>query len=366
MNHREGRFGMQEAASACGLSALLSGMFTLNPTEVYRQGNVCWLATLLGLLGAALVFLGLLKAMEKQGADSLDQLLKGMFRPAAGLAALPLLVLFVLAAALPSFHLLVGMNRYVFEGADYVHIAPYQLFLLGLLALLGMETIGRVSRMLVLPGVLSIGIAIYLASPAFAWYHLFPLLGGGMEVLLEQSVQALLRFLPPVLALCAVGRGCQSQAALKRSGMAGLFTGGMLAAALQFFLGMTFFSWDLPRIRVPLYRMATTMRYDAVTMRLDVITLFVWVICALAAGAFYVYAGALVFVRLHGLEDIRPAAAGMSALSMGCMLLLHLDADILNRAGELVYRWGWLLGALPCGLLLPGAFGSGKKRREPV
>ena len=60
-------------------------------------------------------------------------------------------VLFVLAAALPSFHLLVGMNRYVFEGADYVHIAPYQLFLLGLLALLGMETIGRVSRMLAAP-----------------------------------------------------------------------------------------------------------------------------------------------------------------------------------------------------------------------
>ena len=67
MNHREGRFGMQEAASACGLSALLSGMFTLNPTEVYRQGNVCWLATLLGLLGAALVFLGLLKALGGGG-----------------------------------------------------------------------------------------------------------------------------------------------------------------------------------------------------------------------------------------------------------------------------------------------------------
>lgn len=131
MNHREGRFGMQEAASACGLSALLSGMFTLNPTEVYRQGNVCWLATLLGLLGAALVFLGLLKAMEKQGADSLDQLLKGMFRPAAGLAALPLLVLFVLAAALPSFHLLVGMNRYVFEGADYCTLPPISSFCWG-------------------------------------------------------------------------------------------------------------------------------------------------------------------------------------------------------------------------------------------
>lgn len=368
MNLRLGRFGKQESACVCGLGAMISGMFTVNTGEAYAQGNVCWLATLLGLLGAALVFLLVTEAMEKLGVSSLWDLLKGTVGGMlGGILGLCLIALLVLSATLPNLQLLSAMNRYVFEGADHRQIAVYQLGAWLLLVLPGMESVARTGRLLALPGILSVGLALFLASPAFGWYHLFPLLGAGMEELLLQSLQALLRFLPPVLALCAVGEGCQGQSSLQKSGMAGLLTGGLLGVLMQIALGLSCYSWEISRLPIPLYRITMATRYDAVTVRLDVTVLFLWVVCALCAGAFYLYAGSLLLCRMTGLEDIRPPAAGLCALGTGLGLVLHSGGTVMEGVTAELYTRGWLLAVVPVGLVLGGSLFRRKreKRIEP-
>lgn len=365
MSLRLGRFGMQESACVCGLGALVSGMWTVNTGEAYQNGNVGWLATLLGLLGAVLVFLLLTSAMEKLGVASLWALLKKSAGGFLGrILGIFLLILLVLSAALPNVQLLSAMNRYVFEGADQGQIALYQLGAILLMTLLGMEAIARTGRLLALPGGISVGLAVFLASPAFGLYHLFPLLGAGMKALLLQSLQALLRFLPPVLALCIVGEGCQGTDCLKKSGLTGLLTGGLLAVLMQLALGLSCYSWDIARLPIPLYRMTMATRYDAVTVRLDVTVLFLWVVCALGAGAFYLYAGSLLLCHMTGLGDIRPVGAGLCALSATLGLLLHSGGTYMETLANDIYNWGWALATVPVALMLTGSMFRREKGRE--
>lgn len=365
MNLRLGRFGKQESACVCGLGALVSGMWTVNTGTAYQNGNVEWLATLLGLLGAVLVFLLLVKAMEKMGITSLWGLMeKSVGRFLGSVLGLCLLVLLVLSAALPNVQLLSAMNRYVFEGAEEGQIALYQLGAVLLMTWLGMEAIARTGRLLALPGVVSVGLALFLASPAFGLYHLFPLLGAGMQALLLQSMQSLLRFLPPVLALCIVGEGCQGRDCLKRSGLVGLLTGGLLAVLMQLALGLSCYSWDIAQLPIPLYRMTMATRYDAVTVRLDVTVLFLFVVCALGAGAFYLYAGSYLLCKMTGLGDIRPVGAGLCALATMLGLMLYGGGTYMESLAAGIYNWGWLLGAVPVALMLTGSMLRRGKRRD--
>lgn len=365
MNLRLGRFGKQESACVCGLGALVSGMWTVNTGLAYQNGNVGWLATLLGLLGAVLVFLLLTSAMAKWHTTSLWPLLKRSVGGFLGsILGIFLLVLLVLSAALPNVQLLSAMNRYVFEGAEEGQIALYQLGAVLLMTWLGMETIARTGRLLALPGVISVGLALFLASPAFGLYHLFPLLGAGMEELLLQSLQSLLRFLPPVLALCIVGEGCQGRDCLKQSGLTGLLTGGLLAVLMQLALGLSCYSWDIAQLPIPLYRMTMATRYDAVTVRLDVTVLFLFVVCALGAGAFYLYAGSLLLCRMTGLGDIRPVGAGLCALAATLGLLLHGGGMHMETLAAGIYNCGWTLAAVPVALVLMGSMLRREKRRE--
>ena len=50
MNLRLGRFGRQESACAVGLAALISGIFSVNVSDTFAQGNVCYMATAAGAL----------------------------------------------------------------------------------------------------------------------------------------------------------------------------------------------------------------------------------------------------------------------------------------------------------------------------
>ena len=41
MNLRLGRFGLQESACVVGLSALVSGIFSVNVGDTFAQGHLC-------------------------------------------------------------------------------------------------------------------------------------------------------------------------------------------------------------------------------------------------------------------------------------------------------------------------------------
>ena len=347
MNLRLGRFGRQESACAVGLAALISGIFSVNVSDTFAQGNVCYMATAAGALLALLLLRLVDGAMVRQGAPELSDLLAGGLKA----LALPLVAGLVLSAALPLFRFSLAMERYIFVEADYVPIVLYLLPVLLLLVLRGMECVGRMAKLLLLPGALAWLLTLLLASPAFALYHLFPLFSPCFSTFLDQTGSALLRFLAPGLALLVAGRGCQGQGNARKSVDLGLLLGGAGAFSLHLGLGLTFFGPDMASLSAPVYCMTMAARQERLGLRLDMLVLFLWVATGLVAAAFYLYAAALLLCRTMAVEDIRPVGALLVLLCMGLVLLFNFDSDQVLFAVRLVYRWGYLLLLAPLGLL---------------
>ena len=361
MNHREGRFGLQEAASAAGIGALISGVFSMNTAAAYAKGNVNYLATFIGLLLTFLLLLLLVRAMERSGGACLGDMLTLSLGKAAGAAALPISALLLLAAVLPLFRFVLVMNRFIFVESDYVDIVMYFLPVLLVLSILGMETIARVSRLLALPVIVAFLFVFYVASPAYGAYHLYPLLSSGLGELLLQSLQSVFRFLPATLSLAIVGKGCQGVQYVSKCGKTGLLWGGLLSCACQLFLGLTFFASDLAEMSAPFYRLIMAVRYDIVVIRLDVVLLLLWVMTGLVAASFYVYAASLLFVQVFKIGDIRPVSGLSAALVSAAVLLLHFDSEEIAAATEWIYLYAFALLLLP---VLLGIFASLVRKRK--
>lgn len=353
MNLRLGRFGLQESASAVGLGALISGTFALNVRDTFAQGNVCYAATAAGVLLSLLLLRLLWGAMVRRGARDLAALLRDGFGPILGaLVALPLVLGLALAAALPLFRFTLAMERYIFVEADYVPIALYLLFVLLMMVLSGMETVARMAKLMLIPGVLALGATLLLAWPAFDSRHLFPLFSPGFSAFLTQTLEALFRFLGPGLALLTVGHGCQGQRHARDGVCRGLLLGGGGAVGMQLGMGLTFFGWDMAALSAPVYCMTMAARQERMGLRFDVLVLFLWVTTGLVTAAFYAYAAALLVCRMTGVKDIRPIGALVVLAVMGLVLLFNFDSEVVLGLVRRIYAQGYLLFLLPLGLLL--------------
>ena len=352
MNLRLGRFGLQESACAVGLGALISGVFAVDVNKTFAQGNLCYAATAAGALLSILLLRLLHGAMARSGAEDLPSLLGNGFGPILGGAlALPLMLGLVLAAALPLFRFTLAMERYIYVEADYVPIALYLLPVLLLLVLRGMECVARMAKLLLIPGALALLLTLCLACPAFDLCHLFPLFSPGFPAFLDQTAEVLFRLLPPGLALLAVARGCQGLDNVRKSADLGLLLGGAGAFLLHLGLGLTFFGPDVAGLSAPVYCMTMAARQERMGLRLDMLVLFLWVATGLVAAAFYLYAGALLYCRTMGVEDIRPAGALLVLLTVGLVLLFNFDSDGVLAFVRAVYHLGYLLFLLPMLLL---------------
>lgn len=348
MSLRLGRFGLQESAAAVGVAALISGVFSLNVGETFARGNVCCMATAAGALLSLLLLNLLGAAMERLGTSDLGELLPGPW----AVLALPLVLGLILGAVLPLFRFALVMERYIFVEADYVPIVLYLLPVLLVMVLSGMECVGRMAKLLAIPGALALVLTLLLAAPAFDASHLYPLFSPGFSAFLDQTGEALFRFLPPGMALFAVGQGCQGRRHILSGVRRGLLLGGSGAALLQVGLGLTFFGPDIASLTGPVYCMTMAARQERLGLRLDVLVLFLWVMTGLVAAAFYTYAAALLLVRVTGGEDLRPVGALLVLLVSGLALLFNFDSDAILAFVRLVYRQGHWLFLAPLGLIL--------------
>ena len=333
------------------------GTFAVNIKDTFADGNVCWAATAAGALLSLLLLWLLYRAMVRRGAEDLCALLNEGFGPAlGGLLALPFVFGLVLSAVLPLFRFTLAMERYVFVEADYVPIVLYLLPVLLLMVLSGMECVARMAKLLLVPGALAMLLTLALASPAFAAYHLFPLLSPGFSAFWEETCRALFRFLPPGIALFAAGRGCQGRHNAMDGVRRGLLLGGGGAFFMQLGLGLTFFAPDMAFMSAPVYCMTMAARQERIVLRFDGLILFLWLTAGLLTAAFSLYAAALLFCRSMGQEDVRPVGALLVLLSVGLVLLFNFDSDAVLSAVRLVYRRGHLLLLLPLGLLCVRSF----------
>ena len=349
MNHREGRFGTQEATAITTVAIIISGIFSIDNSSVYKNGNVIYYASAVGIIIAGIVFALLIRGMNRQRASSLLELTDRSYGWLIGLA---LISIFLLSAIFPLFRFLQIMTRFIFVEAEYIDVSIYFLIAMVLIAALGMEIIARAARVLVWVTVLSVVIALLVASPVYSTYRLYPLFGVGAIDFLSQVASSTLRYLAPLCALLIVNNGAHGTKSTKKAGLIALVGGGALTIASLFALAMTYFYYDLASMSAPFYRMTMEVRFESPALRTDKALLFIWTMGAMLVAAYYVYCAALVFVRTFKVGDVRPVAAGLSCISITGMLLMHFDSDIIKNLVSWLYLWSWAILLVPLVLLI--------------
>ncbi|MDD3401552.1 MAG: GerAB/ArcD/ProY family transporter [Eubacteriales bacterium] len=358
MNHREGKFGTQEAASITTIAVVISGIFSVDNSSTYKNGNMLYLASTIALVLAGLIFLLLVRAMNKQGASTLVELAS---RPFGVLISPLIIVALLIFAVFPLFRFLQIMIRFIFVEAEYIDIALYFLIAMVLVSSLGMEIIARSARVIVVIFLLAIAIALVIASPVYSAYHLYPLFSLGADEFMLQVASSTLRFLAPLIALLVINRGAHGTKSTKRAGLIALISGGVLTILSQLSLGLTHFHSNLADMSAPFYRLTMEVRYEAPALRTDKTLLFIWTVGAMLVAAYYVYCASLLLVRTYKVGDVRPVCAIFSCITICAMLLMHFDSAMIDSVVSWLYQWGWVILAAPLVVL---CFIGNVKRRK--
>lgn len=348
MQLREGRIGKQETASAVFLASTVSGLFAVQSAAYYRNGNSSYFSTILAALISLLLFSVILFTMAGARIPNLAALYQRGYGPVfSGPASLLTSLALSYFAALPMIRMLIVLLRNIFLESPMQNIAGYFLLSVFVLVAFGLETIGRTAKLFVGVFFLSLVAAVWLSAPSFETFRLYPLLGNGMGDAVLLGVTGINCFFPALLSLLILLRGVQGPESASASAALGGLSGGAVTGATQLCLGMVYTSPMLARMHAPLYRLTMAVRTGGVHLRTDKLLFFLWTMGGMIAGAFYTFAGALLYTEGTGMRDIRPVGAAFSLLTGGWVLLGVMNGAAFERFAEWMNAYGWLILTAP-------------------
>lgn len=348
MKLRQGRIGRQETLAAAAVAVAVSGIFTTDNAALYGEGNSAYVSTPFAAALALLAFLLVARAMQKGGQKTLWELLKhglgGVLGRVAAFFYAGLLV-FCAAALLSRFSLMLG--RFVYPDASEWQVLLYPLAAAFALAWLGLESIGRMSRLFAWVLLISILGSMALASYNYEPYRLAPFLGDGFDHMAGMALRNVALYFPGMLSLLVLARGVHGFTAAKRAGYGAGIAAGVLGSLCQICLGMTYTYQDLALMHSPMYRLTMSFRSGGYYPRLDLLLLMGWVISGILATGFYLYAAALLFTEAFAQEDIRPAVLTAGAAAGAASMLMHVDNLWFRAIGGFVSLYGWAFAVMP-------------------
>ncbi|HWR22988.1 MAG TPA: GerAB/ArcD/ProY family transporter [Feifaniaceae bacterium] len=348
MKLRQGRIGRQETLAAAAVAVAVSGIFTTDNASLYGEGNSAYVSTPIAAALALLAFLLVAGAMQKGGHETLWELLKhGLGGIAGRIAAFFYagLLVFCAAALLSRFSLMLG--RFVYPDASEWQVLLYPLAAAFALAWLGLEGIGRMSRLFAWVMLISILGALALAAYNYEPYRLAPILGDGFEHMAFMAVRNVALYFPGMLSLLILARGVHGVRAARRAGYGAGIAAGVLGSLCQICLGMTYTYQDLALMHSPMYRLTMSFRSGGYYQRLDLLLLMGWVISGMLAAGYYLYAAALLFAEAFSLEDIRPAVLTAAAAAGAASMLMHVDNMLFRAVGSYISLYGWIYALVP-------------------
>jgi len=338
----QGRVGKQEGANLIGIALVSSALFVLDIAEAYQYGNGTYVSFPGAILLALVLFLLLAGAMRASGQKDLLALMDFAFGKFVGniLSALICVLLFANAYFLISrfatmVHALVFMEVTLFP--VLLWIVPVVIYI----AFHGFECIARIAKCFGV--ILGACLLLSLLFPidGYEAYRLFPLPLNHWDTIAADAFTGTFATIPAMLALLCMAQGMQGVQSAKKAGIIGAAVSIGLVAAVQVAIGMTFTYTELQNMFVPLYRLNLKLVQESYFFRLDKMLLFLWLIGALIAGAYYLYGAGFVFCRRWSRYDIRPAVIAAGIILLCCLTTEHMGQ---LQAFQVVRQYGsWLL-----------------------
>lgn len=329
MNMRLGRIGAQEGVSVLSIALTLGGVFTLETKTLYEHGNSAYLTVPAAVLISLVVFILLLKSMQKAHVRDLYRLLeKGYGNAWAAMLSIPIMLLLLFSAFLALSQFVNAMHGLFFEGVSYSRIAVFVIPAVLIIAWLGLETIGRTAKCFAILLAILLVVTIAASSAEFDAYRLYPFPGNTIGKIAIQTIEEIGAFLPAMAGVLICAEGLNDSETVKKAGIFGAAAASILCFIALLAIGMTYTYTELSDQFLPLFRINYLNMFEAHLMRMDKLAHIVWLNGAIISSAFYIYSASLLFAKAFSIRDIRPVLASSAMI---VFLLILLETETLNN-----------------------------------
>ncbi|MBO4848083.1 MAG: GerAB/ArcD/ProY family transporter [Clostridia bacterium] len=355
MRMNEGRIGWAEGISVSALTLFSCGVFALDPSFAYENGNLTYLSIPLSMLVSLLPVLFIVGSMKKTGSrDLASHMRKTMGGVLAPAAALPLVAALVYCAARPLINFTEVLHRLVYDGVSYPAILSFVIPVTVFIAWKGFESIGRLAVIFTGFIALSVAAAAISAAPSFETYRLYPLYSGGTGSFVSFTASETLMFIPPLAALTVCGSGLNGAENAGKTAAVSAAAAAFAACAVQLAIGLVYPYRVLSGLLMPLYRINFLSLAQSYALRLDKLFIMVWLNGAVISAAYCIYAASRLFAGTFAMRDVTPAVAALSAaLLFTVMFGVLRDFASVSRVDSAVKKYGWLAAAAPAVLAIP-------------
>ncbi|MBR5949397.1 MAG: GerAB/ArcD/ProY family transporter [Clostridia bacterium] len=350
MNMRLGRIGSKEGASSAAIAMTVSGIFTFETKLLYKNGNSTYITLPLSVLLSLIIFLLIIRLMNRSCSISLGELLKkglgGVFSPIVS-ALLTLLIFYAAYAPLSQF--IRAMHGLFFDGVSYSRITVFTVPAALVCALLGFETIGRTARLVAPALFLVLLVSISASVSEFETYRLHPFPGNTAFQIAVQTLEEIGTFLPALLCLLINADGLNGTKTAKRAGVSAAFVSALVCLIAQLALALCYTYKELGELFMPMFRINYLNKFEAHFMRMDKLAHMIWLGGGMIAGAFYIHAGARLFSQSFDMRDIRPAIVGGIAL-VSLMIMIEVESkmsEAFASVKEFLNGYGFVLLCIP-------------------
>ena len=339
---KEGKFGVQEAVCLITVT-ITSKVFFSSPAIIAGLiGNAGWYTTLISaavaLVGFCFIYL-LLKRFP--GKDIVE-----IFDITLGRA-----VGFIFSGILGIYMFFISVTR-VNELSEFLKVYVIPLspnwLIIGIfitciftLSLLGLESIARLSKLLIYALLAGFLVVLLLGIQNYNINNLFPIFGYGLDKIAFHGIVRSSVY-GEVIILAIFAKSFQGVKFIKKEGITGILLSAAIISVSGLSYSLTFPYYVAQEITAPMYAMSTLIDYGRFVQRIEPLFLYVWIIGSFISASLVFYSFIWIFCKTFRIQDKKPIIIG-SCTILYAVALMHKDIiSIILGYVVLIRNWGSL------------------------
>ncbi len=328
MRYRLGSIGPAEAASLTAIAMTTNGLFNIDGSTAYANGNLSYLTIPFAALLSLVPFIAVSYAIERRARRGLWELYRGAFGGFIGtLLSLLTCAALMYCAVCPMLKFAGVMHEEIYNGVDYRALLLFMLPCVVVLAWMGFETLGRTAKCFAPVLLISLAVLIVVSIPRQHEYRMYPLRQGGAAWFTGFVSSQQLNFLPPLFGLLVCPDGINDIKTARKSGVLAAMASAIICFAVNLMLSRVFSYQALTGMFMPLCKVSSLSIEKNYIMGLDKLLTMLWVNGGFLTSAYCIYAAALLAARTLGQADVTPNIAVLSAFLCGAAVAGLITAE---------------------------------------
>ncbi len=357
---QEGKFGPQEAIWLTVIAITAKVFYTSPATVSGIVGTTAWYMTLISASVAAIGFafiLLLLKRFPGKGITEIFEITVG--RLFGFIFSLLTAVLMLTVASVRAREYADVLKVYVMPFTPLPFIMLLFIGTAAILNTLGLETMARLSKLIIFPMIVGFLIIIALGQQNYNINRIFPILGYGIGQTVSNGIIRNSAY-GEVVILAVFAPSLQGISHIKKAGYIGLALSAFFISLSLLAFILTFPYYIASEITSPMYEMATLIDYGRFLQRVDPIFLFIMTISSLISVSIVFYAFVSIYCKLFRIQDPKPVILAASIISFALSIAQKNIGEVVLGNVQSLRDYGGIIFFVPSIISLIAAKISGK------